>query len=57
MLAIGGPWSSYWFNNFIYETNSIEGLRVFRLSDRLTAGALKLDQLNAQTQEFVIEGP
>ena len=57
MLAIGGPWSSYWFNNFIYETNSIEGLRVFRLSDDLTAGALKLDQLNAQTQEFVIEGP
>jgi len=25
-------WSSYWYNNFIYESNINEGLNVFRLS-------------------------
>jgi hypothetical protein len=43
---LGGAWSSYWYNNFIYETNSTEGF-----SGRETAGALKLDHLNPQTVE------
>jgi hypothetical protein len=51
---VGGAWSSYWYNNFIYETNINEGLNVFRLSDRVTAGAFRLDHLNPQTQEFTI---
>jgi hypothetical protein len=51
---LGGAWSSYWYNNFIYETNITEGLNVFRLSANETAGALRLDHLNPQTQEFTI---
>lgn len=52
---IGGVWSSYWYNNFIYETNITEGLNVFRFSGNETAGALRLDRLNPQTQEFTIK--
>ncbi len=53
-LDIGGAWSSYWYNNFIYETNITEGLNIFRVSDEATAGAMRLDHLNPQTQEFTI---
>jgi len=49
---LGGAWSSYWYNNFIYESEISKGLNIFRLSDRVTGGALKLDHLNPQTQEF-----
>jgi hypothetical protein len=48
----GGAWSSYWYNGFIYESEITKGLMVFRLSDRTTAGAIRLDHLNPQTQEF-----
>ncbi len=51
---IGGAWSSYWYNNFIYETNITEGLNIFRFSGRETAGALRLDHLNPQTQMFTL---
>jgi hypothetical protein len=51
---IGGAWSSYWYNNFIYETNITEGLNIFRFSGSQTAGAIALDHLNPQTQEFTI---
>jgi len=51
---IGGVWSSYWYNNFIYESNITEGLNVFKLNGRETAGALRLDHLNPQTQEFTL---
>jgi hypothetical protein len=53
-MEVGGAWSSYWYDNFIYETNINEGLNVFRLSDRRVAGAKKLRHLNPQTQEFTI---
>lgn len=49
-----GAWSSYWYNNFIYESDITTGVNVFRLSDRATAGAVRLDRLNPQTQEFTI---
>jgi hypothetical protein len=51
---VGGAWSSYWYNNFIYESNITEGLNVFRLSDRSAAGAMRLSHLNPQTQEFTL---
>ncbi len=54
-LDIVGAWSSYWYNGFIYETNIGEGLNIFRLSDNATAGAMRLDHLNPQTQEFTIK--
>ncbi len=53
-LDIVGVWSSYWYNNFIYETNIGEGLNIFRLSDDATAGAMRLDHLNPVTQEFTL---
>ena len=48
---IGGAWSSYWYNNFIYESDITAGLRVYSLSDKVRAGAHRLDRLNPQTQE------
>jgi hypothetical protein len=48
-VDLGGAWSSYWYNNFIYETNITEGLNIFRFSGKETAGALNLDHLNPQT--------
>jgi hypothetical protein len=51
---VTGAWSSYWYNNFIHETNIGEGLNIFRFSGRATAGAMRLGHLNPQTQEFTI---
>jgi hypothetical protein len=51
---IGGAWSSYWYNNFIYESNITEGLNIFRFSGSETGGAERLGHLNPQTQEFTI---
>ncbi len=49
---LGGAWSSYWYNNFAYESEITKGLNVFRVSDDVTGGALRLSRLNPQTQEF-----
>jgi LVIVD repeat len=49
---LGGAWSSYWYNNFIYESEITKGLNVFRFSGNETDGAMKLAHLNPQTQEF-----
>lgn len=53
---LGGAWSAYWYNNFIYETNITEGLNIFRFSGKQTAGAIRLGHLNPQTQMFTIDG-
>ncbi|HSE82503.1 MAG TPA: hypothetical protein VLA87_12575 [Gaiellaceae bacterium] len=52
---LGGAWSSYWYNNFIYESEITKGLNVFRLSSSTTAGAMRLGHLNPQTQEFTVD--
>jgi hypothetical protein len=52
---LGGAWSTYWYNNFIYESEITKGLNVFRLSDPTTAGAIRLGHLNPQTQEFSLD--
>jgi hypothetical protein len=49
---LGGAWSSYWYNNFVYESEITKGLNVFRVSDRRLAGAIRVPHLNPQTQEF-----
>jgi hypothetical protein len=49
---LGGAWSSYWYNNFAFESEITKGLNVFRVSDRRLAGALQLGRLNPQTEEF-----
>jgi len=51
---IGGDWSTYWYNNFIYESSITEGFNVFRFSGPQTAGAMRLGHLNPNTQEFTI---
>ena len=52
LCQIGGAWSSYWYNNFVYESDITTGLNVFRVSDRATGGAIRLDRLNPQTSDF-----
>ena len=51
---VAGAWSTYWYRNFMFESNISEGLNVFRLSDRVTAAAMRLPYLNPQTQDFTI---
>jgi hypothetical protein len=51
---LGGAWSTYWYNDIIYESEIQSGLNVFRLADRAVVGALRLPHLNPQTQEFTI---
>lgn len=48
---LGGAWSSYWYNNFIYESEITKGLNVFRFHGREARG-VRLDHLNPQTQEL-----
>jgi hypothetical protein len=55
LQELAGAWSSYWYNNFIYESSITEGLNVFRFSGKETAGAIRLGHLNPQTQEFSID--
>lgn len=50
----GGAWSSYYYNNFVYESDITKGMQVFRVSDRAMAGAMRLPYLNPQTQDFSI---
>ncbi|MGQ0520011.1 MAG: LVIVD repeat-containing protein [Actinomycetota bacterium] len=49
-----GAWSSYYYNNFVYESDITKGLHVFRVSDRAMAGAIRLPSSNPQTQDFSI---
>jgi hypothetical protein len=48
---LGGAWSTYGYNGFIYESEIQSGLNVFRLSDAATAGEVRLPYLNPQTQD------
>ncbi len=54
-LDIGGAWSSYWYNDFIYETNITEGLNIFEYTGPQVRGTFRLKYLNPQTQEFTIK--
>jgi len=49
---LGGAWSSYWYNGEVYESDITRGLALYKASGRALAGAIKLDHLNPQTQEF-----
>ena len=51
---LGGAWSSYWYNNFIFESEITKGVNAFRVSDQGLAGAIRLGHLNPQTQEFTL---
>jgi hypothetical protein len=49
-----GPWSSYWYNGFIYVSDRGRGLDIKLLSDRARAAAKRFPYLNGQTQEELI---
>jgi hypothetical protein len=53
---IGGSWSTYWYNGFMYESDITRGLQVYGLSDKARAGAFRLPRLNPQTQELSLTG-
>jgi len=53
-LVLGGDWSSYWYDGFIYESDIRRGLLNWRLGDPAVAGARKLGHLTPQTQETTL---
>jgi hypothetical protein len=48
-LTLGGAWSTYWYNGFLYETEITRGLNVFGLDDP-RADMVEFDFMNPQTQ-------
>jgi len=51
-----GAWSSYWYNGYSYASSISTGLEVFEPTGQVDAGAVELDHLNPQTQEFTLPG-
>jgi hypothetical protein len=51
-LVIGGSWSAYWYNGFIFSNDIQKGIDVLEIRDRITelARGVRVDVLNAQTQ-------
>jgi hypothetical protein len=50
---LGGAWSTYGYNDFIYESEITKGLNVFALLEpEILAAWMELDRLNPQTQPF-----
>lgn len=51
-LTVGGSWSAYYYNGYIYSNDIAKGFDVLKLSDRRTdpAKRVKLRELNVQTQ-------
>jgi len=49
---LGGDWSTYFYNGYIYESGITRGLTIWRLRDRAVYGYRSLSHMNPQTQEF-----
>ncbi|WP_245966886.1 LVIVD repeat-containing protein [Sphaerisporangium album] len=49
---LGGSWSAYYYNGYIYSSDITKGLDVIAIDDPLTdpAKTVRMDELNAQTQ-------
>jgi hypothetical protein len=64
-LILGGYWSAYWFNGFVYGSEISRGIDVFRLtpSEHLTpneieaASLVRTEELNTQQQARVVWPP
>jgi hypothetical protein len=57
-LVGGGAWSTYWYNDHLYESSMREGLNVFRYTEEdILEATRELPHLNPQTQEFSRPGP
>jgi LVIVD repeat len=52
---LGGDWSSYFYNGYIYESDITRGLYAWKLDDRDVRDSIRLSHLNPQTQEFTID--
>ncbi|MFI1989913.1 LVIVD repeat-containing protein [Actinoplanes sp. NPDC020271] len=52
-LMLGGSWSAYWYNGYVYSSDIQKGLDVLKIDDRRLRGAdwFRTRQFNAQTQE------
>ncbi|MFD0661256.1 hypothetical protein ACFQZ3_31780 [Thermocatellispora tengchongensis] len=50
--GLGGSWSAYYYNGYIYSSDITKGLDVIEINDPLTdpAKQVKLDAFNVQTQ-------
>ena len=50
--ALGGTWSAYYYNGFVYSSDIQKGLDVLMLKDPTLrkANSVRLDQFNAQSQ-------
>ncbi|MFF0156775.1 LVIVD repeat-containing protein [Streptomyces sp. NPDC005263] len=51
-LTVGGAWSAYYYNGYIYSNDIAKGFDVLKLDDRRTdpAKRVRLGELNVQTQ-------
>jgi hypothetical protein len=51
-LVLGGSWSSYWYNGFVYSSDITRGLEVFSIGTRWAdqASTVRQSAFNAQTQ-------
>ena len=51
-LVLGGSWSSYWYNGYVYSSDITRGLQVFKLHTPWAkqASKVRLDVFNAQSQ-------
>ncbi|MYW63054.1 hypothetical protein GTY65_03020 [Streptomyces sp. SID8379] len=51
-LQVGGSWSAYYYNGYIFSNDIAKGFDVLKLSDRRTdpAKRIHMDELNVQTQ-------
>jgi hypothetical protein len=56
-LVLGGSWSAYYYNGYIYSNDIAKGFDVLKLDDRRTDAAKKvrMDGLNVQTQPDYFE--
>ena len=50
--VMGGSWSAYYYNGYIYSSEMTRGLDVLKLDELFSEGAdrIRLDELNVQTQ-------
>ncbi|TKK85258.1 hypothetical protein FDA94_26690 [Herbidospora galbida] len=51
-LSLGGSWSAYYYNGFIYSSDITKGLDILEINDPLTdpAKSVKMTELNVQSQ-------
>ena len=56
---LGGSWSAYWYNGYVYSSDILKGLDVLRvtgLEGVPSANSVKQDHFNAQTQYALAPG-